>query len=275
MTRRRSVGARGRPAPSVASVAAAAVVAATMVLGGCSSAAPDGGSGDSTARPASNAVVVYAAASLAEVFAELETRFEEAHPRTDIVVDTGGSAALAQRIVLGGGADVFAAASPETMAVVEEAGLAPDPRRFARNSLALVVPPGNPAGVTGLADLARPDLVVALCDPVVPCGAVAETLLADEGVSAVPDTLEQDVASVLAKIALGEADAGLVYRTDVRAADGAVDEVPVPGVGRVETRYPIAVLTDAADPAAAREWVEFVLSDAARGVLADAGFGAP
>jgi molybdate transport system substrate-binding protein len=117
--------------------------------------------------------------------------------------------------------------------------------------------------------------VVALCDPSVPCGAAAEALLQRSGVVAAPDTLEQDVKAVLTKVALGEADAGLVYVTDVAAASGAVDGIPVPGAGEVVSRYPIATLTAAPNPAGALAWVAFVRSADGQQALADAGFGAP
>lgn len=261
-TGRVACAARG-PRPVVAGFVIAVVVLLAAV--GCASP----GAADRAT------VIVAAASSLTSVFGELEERFERQNPGVDVVVDAGGSAALAQRIVLGGGADVFAAASDETMATVVDAGLARDPRLFARNRLALAVPSGNAAGVTGLADLARPELTIALCDPAVPCGSAAADLLAQRSLTPRPDTLEQDVKSVLAKLVIGEADAGLVYATDVRTAVDAVEEVPVPGVEAVDIRYPIAALTDARDPGAARAWVRFVRSDEGREVLSDAGFLAP
>src|SRR5690606_7188475 len=150
-------------------------------------------------------------------------------------------------------------------------GLALDPQVFATNSLALAVPAGNPGGVTGLADLAREELVIALCDESVPCGAAAARLLEAAGVRARVDTLEHDVRSVLMKVVLGEADAGLVYRTDVLAAGRDVESVDIPAIAA--TSSAITLVEGASDPAAT--FVEFVGSERAREVLADAGFGLP
>ncbi len=124
------------------------------------------------------------------------------------------------------------------------------------------MPAGNPAGVDGLADLADAALTIALCDPSVPCGAASEALMELAGLTAAPDTLEQDVKGVLTKIELGEADAGLVYVTDVIAAGNAVDGIVVPEAAEVINAYPIAVLTGTRNPEGAHDWVDFVLSDA-------------
>jgi len=161
------------------------------------------------------------------------------------------------------------------MQTVVDAGLAENPVVFATNTLELAVPAGNPAGITGLDDLARADLHVALCDASVPCGAASARLLDQEGVTAVPDTLESDVKAVLTKVSLGEVDAALVYRTDVLAAGDEVEGIEVPGAASVVNRYPIAALTDAASPEAAAAFVSFVLGDDGRAVLDDLAFGTP
>ncbi|MGE3193173.1 MAG: molybdate ABC transporter substrate-binding protein [Microbacteriaceae bacterium] len=220
-------------------------------------------------------LTVFAAASLTETFDALAAEFEAEHPQVEVVLNYGGSSSLATQIRQGAPADVFAAANESTMQMVVDAGDASDAPIFATNTLVLVTPPGNPAGVTGLADLADPDLAIALCDPVVPCGSAAQTLLTNAGVTAVPDTLEDDVKAVLTKVELGEADAGLVYVTDAHATGSTVEIVDVPEAQQVINRYPIAVLTGAPNPDAARAWVEFVLSDEGQAVLSDAGFLAP
>lgn len=261
------------------SVVIAGALGMTLALAGCAA----GGGGGTDAASSSSAspgpeltsVTVFAAASLTEAFDALAERFEAEHPSVDVVLSYGGSAALAQQIVEGAPVDVFAAAAEPPMQTVVEAGLATDPVVFATNTLELVVPAGNPAGVTGLDDLANPDLRIALCDASVPCGAASAKLLERGDVVAAPDTLESDVKAVLTKVSLGEVDAALVYRTDVIAADDRVEGIEVPGAASVVNRYPIAALTEAQHPDAAAEFVAFVTGDTGRDVLAEAGFGAP
>jgi molybdate transport system substrate-binding protein len=253
----------------------AIALAAIVALAGCATTA---GSQPDAAAPTdagTATVTVFAAASLTEAFDELAERFEAEHPLVEVVLNSGGSAALAQQIVEGAPAAVFASAAQPPMQTVIDAGLASDAVVFAMNTLELVVPAGNPGGVTGLDDLARPELRVALCDVTVPCGAASETLLERQGVAASADTLESDVKAVLTKVVLGEVDAALVYRTDVIAAGDAVESIEVPGAASVVNRYPIAAMTDAADPDVAADFVAFVTGPDGRAVLDAAGFGAP
>jgi molybdate transport system substrate-binding protein len=240
-----------------------------LALAGCTAGGPS--------QPGSptGTLTVFAAASLTETFDALAAEFESDHPGVDVVLNYAGSSGLAMQIVQGAPADVFAAANESTMTTVVDAGAAGDPVIFTTNTLVLITPAGNPAGVTGLADLADRDLAIALCDPAVPCGSAAQTLLAEVGVTAVPDTLEEDVRAVLTKVELGEADAGLVYVTDAHADDSTVEIIDLPEAQGVINRYPIAVLTGAPNPDTARAWVEFVLSDEGQAVLSDAGFLAP
>lgn len=274
MPRRAVTVRRARPA------GAAVTALAALVLAGCASAGASGGtassaSSDDPADAEPTTLTVFAAASLTEAFDELAERFEAEHPSVDITLSYGGSAALAQQVVEGAPVDVFASAAEPPMQTVVDAGLAPDPVVFATNTLELVVPAGNPAGVSGLDDLADVDLRIALCDPSVPCGAASEQLLDQEGVVAAPDTLESDVKAVLTKVSLGEVDGALVYRTDVIAAGDEVEGIEVPGAASVVNRYPIAALTEAGDPDAAAAFVGFVTGEAGRAVLAEAGFGKP
>jgi molybdate transport system substrate-binding protein len=257
-----------------------------LALTGCAGGSGPGATGSSPGTDATTTTLtVFAAASLTEAFHTLADDFEAAHPGVDVALSYGGSAALAQQIVEGAPVDVFASAAEPQMRVVVDAGLASDPVVFATNSLELIVPAGNPAGVTGVDDLGDADLRIALCDPTVPCGAASEQLLAEAGVSAAPDTLESDVKAVLTKVVLGEVDAALVYRTDALAAGDEVDGIEVPGAASVANRYPIATVGEAtasgaarsgaAGSAAAEDFVSFVTGQAGRAVLADAGFGAP
>lgn len=249
------------------------VLFSVVLLAGCTAspaAAPAGDPGT-----LSGTVTVFAAASLTETFDALAAEFEADHPDVDVVLSYGGSSGLAMQITEGAPADVFAAANESTMTTVVDAGDAADPTVFTTNTLVLVVPEGNPAGVTGLADLAKPELAVALCDPSVPCGSAAQALFDAAGIVPVPDTLEIDVKAVLTKVELGEADAGLVYVTDAHAAGSTVGIISVPEAQEVVNRYPIAVLTGAPNPDAAQAWVDFVLSDDGESVLSEAGFVAP
>ena len=241
----------------------------------CASAACGGGTSSSSA-PLSSAVTgrvdVFAAASLTDAFERLGEDFERAHPGATVAFSFGASSALAQSIVGGAPADVFAAASPDPMDVVVKAGDAREPVVFARNRLVLAVPTGNPGEVRGLSDLGREDLAVALCAPQVPCGTAAATVLRAAGVEAAPDTLEQDVRAVLAKVRLGEVDAALVYRTDVLAAPDEVEAVPFPEAGRAVNDYVLAPLVQSGNAGAAQAFVDHVLSSEGQRALVDAGF---
>jgi molybdate transport system substrate-binding protein len=259
-------------------VAALAALGVALGLGGCTAAADRPtpapvASGSEELAAAS--ITVFAAASLTDAFEELARRFEEQHPTVDVTLSTGGSGALAQQVVEGAPADVFAAAAEPPMAVVADAGLAVDPKVFATNTLELVVPAGDPAAIAGLDDLARDELRIALCDPSVPCGAASVDLLELAGVEAAPDTLESDVRAVLTKVSLGEVDAGLVYRTDAIAAGDDVERIEVPEAASVVNRYPIAALADAPHPEAAAAFADFVTGSVGREVLEAYGFGAP
>ncbi|WP_448811415.1 molybdate ABC transporter substrate-binding protein [Agromyces bauzanensis] len=265
-----------RSAAAAVAVAFALTTSLATGLVGCASAGEAGGPASSPSHEAEpTTLTVFAAASLTDAFGELAAHFEAGHPNVDVVLNSGGSTALAQQVVEGAPVDVFASAAEAPMATIVDAGLAIDPVVFATNTLELVVPAGNPAGVTGLADLANPDLRVALCDTTVPCGAASGQLLARAGVTAAPDTLESDVKAVLTKVLLGEVDAALVYRTDVAAAGDDVEGIEVPGAASVVNRYPIAALTDAAAAGTSADFVAFVTGPAGRSVLDDLGFGAP
>lgn len=249
-----------------------AVAALALVLAGCGGVAPA-----ETAGPQDRTLTVFAAASLTDVFTELETRFEAGNPGVEVVLNLGASSDLAQQLVNGGPADVFASASTSTMATVTEAGLVEGtPEVFARNRLQIVTAPGNPEGVTGFADLARPDLQVVVCAPQVPCGAAAERIEEATGITLTPVSEEPDVRSTLGRVSTGNADAGLVYVTDVGSAGAAVEGVDFPEADRAVTDYPIGVLTTAPQPELARAFADLVTGADGQAVLAGAGFvGAP
>lgn len=225
-----------------------------------------------TSGPVAGEITVLAAASLTEVFTDLGRRFEAEHPGTRVRLSFGPSSGLAEQIVQGAPADVFASAGPKNMQQVIDAGAGRGPRVFATNRLQLAVPPGNPARIAGVGDLARPGVKLAVCQAQVPCGALAVAALA--GVRVKPVTEEADVKAVLAKVRLGEVDAGLVYRTDVLAAGAGVRGIDLPA-GGASTAYPVVALARSENPATARAFAELVLSAAGRARLAAAGFGPP
>lgn len=254
---------------TLAALAAAAVVA----LCGC--AAEPASAPESAASSVAGTVTVFAAASLTDVFETIGDEFTAENPGVAVSFNFGGSSGLAEQIVQGAPADVFAAANPATMTTVTDAGLATGPTTFATNTLELVVPAGNPGEIDGLADLERPELAVALCAAEVPCGAATVTVLAEAGIAASVDTYEQDVKAVLTKVELGEVDAGLVYRTDVLAAGDTVDGIPIAEAGAAVNDYPIAATAESENPDAAAAFVAFVLSPRGQALLSGAGFGAP
>lgn len=244
-------------------------VAALLAVAGCASSS-------GTAAAPKRELTVFAASSLSEAFGDLGRTFEANHPGVTLKFSFESSATLAQQIVQGAPADVFAAASPKPMATVTDAGLAPeDPPVFVRNRLQIAVPKGNPGKVHDLADLAKPGLTVALCAEQVPCGAAAVTALKIAGVRVTADTYEKDVKAVMAKLTLGEVDAALVYHSDVVAAGDKVDGIEFPEAAKAINDYPIAVLRDAPQRSLARQFVAYVRSAAGRETLARAGFEVP
>ncbi len=244
----------------------AASLALALALAGCSSGSDEDG----------RRLTVFAAASLTSTFTDLAEQFEQQHEGVEVTLSFGGSSDLAAQILEGAPADVFAAADERTMGTVTEADAAQgDPVVFATNTLQIVTPPENPAGIESLADLADPDVKVVLCAPQVPCGSATTILLGEAGVEVSPRSEEQSVADVLGKVASGEADAGLVYVTDVEGAGDAVTGVEVPDASTVVNRYPIVALRDAEQSALAGEFIDFVKGSAGREALTAAGFGTP
>lgn len=232
--------------------------------------------GDREGPGISGDLTVFAAASLRDAFSSMAQAFGLEHPDLDVVFNFAGSQQLAGQILAGAPADVYAAASPGQMRRLVDAGVTHgEPRVFARNLLVIAVEPGNPRGIGGLADLARSDLVVVLAAPTVPAGEYAAEALERAGVEVSPSSLETDVRAVLSKVSLGEADAGVVYQSDVVAAGGDVEGVTIPASQNVPATYPIAAMRDAANPDAARGFVDFVISEAGREILVTHGFKSP
>jgi molybdenum ABC transporter molybdate-binding protein len=254
---------------------AAVAVLSLLVLAGCGDVAGKGSTGTGSAG-GGRALTVFAAASLTETFTALGKAFEDAHPGVKVRFQFGGSSTLAQQITQGAPADVFAAASPATMKTVTAAGDASgQPRVFARNRLVIAVPKGDPGRVAKAGDLGRPGLKVVLCAVQVPCGAAAGTALAAAGVKVEPVSREKDVKAVLTKVGLGEADAGLVYRTDVRAADGKVAGIEFPEAAKAVNDYPVVEVAKAPHSALAKDFIRLVAGEQGRSALSGAGFEVP
>ncbi|MER8008005.1 molybdate ABC transporter substrate-binding protein [Streptomyces sp. NPDC094149] len=258
---------------------AGAGTAALLALTACSSS--DSSDTKSAPAPSSSAklsgtVTVFAAASLQESFTTLGKEFEKENPGTKVTFNFGGSDTLAASITGGAPADVFAAASPKTMAIVtDKKDAAGTPATFVRNQLEIATLPGNPDKVSSLKDLTRSGLKVVLCDRTVPCGAAAQKALDASNLKLTPVSYEQDVKSALTKVELKEADAAVVYKTDVKAAGDKVEGVEFPESANAVNDYPITLLKNAPNAAAAQAFIQLVKSAEGQKVLSGAGFLKP
>ncbi|OEI67309.1 molybdate ABC transporter substrate-binding protein [Curtobacterium sp. ER1/6] len=271
--------------PLVRSATLALVLVAGLALTACSTGSPSGGTAASgTGSPSSSAsgaaptgtITVFAAASLQRTFTELGTQYEQDHAGTTVRFSFAGSSDLVSQITNGAPADVFASADEANMAKLSTTDLASGwPRDFATNTLEIAVAPGNPEHIRGLRDLTASGVQVVTCAAPVPCGAATAKVEQAAGVELRPVSEEQSVTDVLGKVESGEADAGLVYVTDVEGAGGGVDGVPFAESAKAVNTYPIGVLKESTNPELAASFAAYVRSDAGRKVLADAGFGAP
>ena len=247
----------------------AIVTAAALLLAAC--AEPN-----ATATPEIKDLNVFAASSLTDAFTHAGDGFAKTNTRVRFVLNFGSSSTLATQITNGAPADIFASADETNMQKIVDAKLADGrPTVFATNRLAIAVAPGNPKKIRGLADLARTDLLLVLAAPTVPAGKYALDALSKAGVTARPASQEVDVRAVLNKVSLGEADAGIVYVTDVESADGRVAGVEIPEQHQVIARYPIAVSKDSKNPELAHRFVDYLLSPAGQNMLAELGFSKP
>ena len=258
----------------VLAVPASTGLLAALALAGCT----QGGTGSpgSADGGLSGTLTVLAAASLTETFESLADDFESRHDGVTVQLAFDSSATLAEQVNQGAPADVLATADERTMALVAEAGnTADEPRTFATNRPVLAVPADNPAGIEEFDDIDNDDVEFVVCVASAPCGALASAVLDAEGITNDPASEEVDVKAVLAKVTLDEADAGIVYATDARAAGDRVRVVEIPGSAGALTSYPIAVVRDADEPLLAEAWVDLVLSEPGQQALRGAGFGAP
>ena len=248
---------------------AAALLGLSLAVAGCSSSsAPESSTTEST-----KTVTVFAAASMKTTFTELGKTFEASHAGTKVTFNFAGSQTLAEQITQGAQVDAFASANEANMKTVTDAGLnAAEPKIYATNVLEIAVPPDNPAGVASFADLAKKDVKVVVCAPAVPCGAATEKVEKATGITLSPVSEEQAVTDVLAKVQAGEADAGLVYKTDVLSAGDTVKGVPFPESKEAINKNSIVGLKGP-QAALGQEFVDLGLSSDGQKVLATAGFG--
>ena len=252
--------------------AAALLVCASAACG----SSDDGGDAASGSGAGPTTLTVYAAASLTDTFTEIGRQFEAEHDGVTVKFSFGGSSDLVAQLQQGAPGDVFASADTANMDKATGDDLVEgDPVDFATNTLEIAVPPDNPAGVSDLADLAASGTKLVLCAPEVPCGAAAAKVEQAAGLDLSPVSEEQSVTDVLNKVETGEADAGLVYVTDVRGAGDEVEGIEFPEAADAVNTYPIAALSGSEDTDLAAEFVDFVTGSEGQQVLADAGFGRP
>jgi molybdate transport system substrate-binding protein len=246
------------------------VAMAALLLAGCGGG-DDSGGGSGAGSPAE--IKVFAAASLTAAFNDLGPQFTAANGGTKVTFNFAGSQALATQIQQGAPADVFASADTTNMDKVKD--LVGDPQVFASNVLQIVVEQGNPKGVKGLEDLADPDLKVVLAAPDVPVGKYGQQALEQAGVAVKPVSQEDNVKAVVTKVSLGEADAGIVYVTDVTAGGDKVDGVDIPTEQNVVATYPIATVKASTAQDQAQAFMDLVRSAEGQQVLDKYGFLPP
>jgi molybdate transport system substrate-binding protein len=226
-------------------------------------------------RDVGKTLTVLAASSLTGPFTDLAAQFEAEHPGTQVKLVFDSSATLAQQAIDHAPGDVLATADRQTMTDADAGdGVEGEPTEFATNVVMLAVPKDNPAHIRTLDDLDGDGVDYLTCVPSAPCGAAATALLDTDGIRRKPVSQEVDVKSVLAKVEAGEADAGLVYRTDVAASAGKVVGIEIPGADQKPNTYWVAVTANAGDDGdLAGDWVDFLTSEPGQAVLKAAGFG--
>jgi molybdate transport system substrate-binding protein len=253
------------------------VVMATMVVAASCGGSSGSGSGGSSGGSSGGTLNVFAAASLTNAFGDLEKTFEQQHPGWQVTLNLAGSDQLAAQIEQKAPADVFAAASTKYPEQLEGQKLLGKTTDFATNTLVLVTPKSNPAGIKTAADLEKGDAKVVVADPAVPLGSYTETVLGNLGIDETRLNIvskEQDAESVLAKLTSGEADAGFVYVTDALAQKPKLHEIQFPASADATATYPIGIVSYSKNTKAAQQWIDLVNSPQGQAVLEQFGFGA-
>jgi molybdate transport system substrate-binding protein len=255
-----------------------ASVLLTLVASACGSSSKPAASTTTTTQHASSSALngslnVFAASSLTEAFNSVKSKLATSDPGLDLALNFGGSQTLVTQITQGQPADVFASADQKNMQKLVDKGLVETPAVFAHNLLEIAVAPGNPKHITGLADLEKPGVTLVLGDPSVPVGKYARQAFTKAGLPAPkPASNELDVKSVMEKLTSGEADAVVVYQSDVKAAADKVMGIDIPANQNVLATYPIAALKDSKNLAAAEAFVNEIVSGSGQQALKDAGF---
>lgn len=246
------------------------LMVAAVFLAACGSST---GTASPSPTPLSGTVNVFAAASLTASFNALGTSFQTANPAVTLKFNYAGSPTLVTQIEQGAPADIFASADTANMDKLTVDGFtAGSSQVFAHNQLEIVVAPGNPKGITGLADLAKPGLIYITEAPTVPAGTYSLQALASAGVKVTPKSLETSVTAVISKIETGDADAGIVYTTDVSAAGNKVSGVQIPAANNVIATYPIVAVKGTTNSAVANAFIAYVLSATGQSTLKTFGF---
>ncbi|ABM08758.1 molybdate ABC transporter substrate-binding protein [Paenarthrobacter aurescens] len=255
--------------------AMAASLAASLAACASGTTTPSTGSGNPESS-ASGEITVFAAASLKSTFTQLAKDFEVQHPGSKVTLSFAGSSDLVTQIAQGAPADVFASADTKNMNKLADQDLVDGTAtNFATNVLEIAVPPGNPASISSFADLAKPGVKVVTCASQVPCGAATEAVEKAAGTTLSPVSEESSVTDVLGKVTSGEADAGLVYVTDVKSAGDKVKGIPFPESDEAVNTYPIATVGTSKNKELAAAFISNITSEAGKKVLRDAGFGTP
>ena len=230
----------------------------------------------SSESQAQTTLKVYAASSLANPFVDAGLAFEKDHPGVKVQFNLGSSSDLARFVQEGAPADVFASADVANMDKVESGGLLDSPSViFATNYLEIIVEKGNPLNITSLEDLSHPDLIFVTTNPDVPIGKYTAEVLNKAGVSITPNSFESNVKGIMLKVASGEADAGIVYHSEVIAADGQVEGIKIPAEFNIVAKYPVGVINSSARQSQAQEFVDFLSSSKGLAILTQHGFKTP
>ena len=258
--------------PRILPIIGAAALALAACSGNTTPQADTTASSDDTQVPSRELVLnVYAAASLTETFEELESSYEAAYPDVDVRFNFAGSQDLVAQLSEGADVDVLATANESTMKKAADAGQVDAQTLFASNSLTLITTPGNPAGITGL-DSSLDGVKLVVCAPEVPCGKLTKTLTEKLGMTLNPVSEEQAVTDVRGKVSSGQADAGIVYKTDALAEGDAVETVAIQGADEAVNKYPIALVSASTKKDLGQKWIDLVLSAEGQKILEDAGF---